>query len=357
MSKSGAMLRPGWRPGFDLLHTAAQHMTMGVAMSVINCVVYNRKTGLKVGDVPIDQVSEALEESPDHFVWVGLHEPDAPLMRLVSEEFGLHELAVEDSSRQSHRPKIEAYGETLFVVVRTARLENDNILFGNTYAFVGERYLLTVRHGASISYASVRQRCEQTPRLMKLGPAYMLYAILDFVVDNYFPVVEDLDHYLKDIEHGLFEATFRRDTIHHLYELKRELVRLRMAATPLQDICGYLMHQAEPQLVPKALKPYLRDVDDHVLRIGDFINTQSEMLKVAMDVNLAMVSVGQNEVVKRLASWAAILAVPTMIASFYGMNFEYMPELRWHYGYPITLSVMLLGCALLYRRLRRARWL
>jgi magnesium transporter len=195
------------------------------------------------------------------------------------------------------------------------------------------------------------------PKLMKLGPGYVLYSLLDFVVDNYFPVVEDLDDYLKSIEHDLFTTTFRRKTVQHLYDLKRDLVRLRMAVVPMQDISAFLMHQADTQLIPKAIYPYLRDINDHVLRLTDLINAQGEMLKVAMDVNLAMVSVGQNEVVKRLASWAAILAVPTMIASFYGMNFEYMPELKWHYGYPLALSVMLAGCVALWWRLRKARWL
>ncbi len=325
-------------------------------MSVVNCVVYNRKTGDKVGDIPVDQVSEALQENPDHFVWVGMHEPDAVEMKLLKEEFGLHELAVEDATRPQHRPKIESYGDTLFVVVRTARLENDDICLGHTYIFVGPHYVLTVRQGPSFSYAPVRQRCEQTPKMMKLGPAWVLYAILDFVVDNYYPVMEDLNTYLKSIEHDIFGVTFRRKTVKHLYELKRDLVNMRMAATPMQDICGYLMHVDE-KMMPKAVYPWLRDINDHVLRINDVINAQSEMVKVAMDVNMAMVTTTQNEVVKRLASWAAILAVPTMIASFYGMNFEFMPELKWHYGYPVTLVVMALGCAVLWRRLRRAGWL
>ncbi len=326
-------------------------------MSVVNCAVYNRRSGQKQADIPIDEVSEALAGNPDHYVWVGLHEPDAVEMKLVAEEFGLHELAVEDATRLQQRPKIEAYGETLFVAVRTARLENDDICIGHTYIFVGPRYVLTVRQGASLSYSTVRQRCEQNTKQMKLGPGYILYALLDFVVDNYFPVVEDLDHYLKSIEHELFTSVFRRKTMQHLYDLKRELVRLRMAVVPLQDISSFLMHHADTQLVPKVIYPYLRDINDHVLRLTDLINAQSEMLKVAMDVNLAMVSVGQNEVVKRLASWAAILAVPTMIASFYGMNFEYMPELKWHFSYPVVLGVMLGSCVILWRRLRKVGWL
>jgi magnesium transporter len=324
---------------------------------VVNCVVYNRKTGSKVGDIPIDQVSEALEASPDNFVWVGLHEPDASLMKLVSDEFSLHELAVEDATRMQHRPKIEAYGDTLFVVVRTARLETDDICMGHTYIFVGPRYVLTVRQGASFSYAQVRHRCEMNSKQMRLGPGYILYALLDFVVDNYYPVVEDLGDHLKDLEHRIFGSSFRRDTIKHLYELKHELVRLRLATTPLQDMCSYLMHQTDNTLVPKVIFPYLRDVNDHVLRINDVIDAQSEMLKSAMDVNLAMVSMAQNEIVKKLASWAAILAVPTLVASLYGMNFEKMPELHWAYGYPMALGVMVLGSYALYMRLKKYKWM
>lgn len=325
-------------------------------MSVVNCVVYNRKTGQKLADIPIDQVSEALEESQDNFVWVGLHEPDAPEMKLVKDEFGLHELAVEDASRMRHRPKIESYGDTLFMVVRTARLEEDDICMGHTYIFVGARYVLTVRQGPSFSYAAVRQHCEQSPKMMQHGPAYVLYAILDFVVDNYYPVTEGLSDHLKSIEHDIFGSTFRRKIIRHLYDLKHELVSMKMAATPMQDICSYLMHVDE-KIMPRSLYPYLRDVNDHVLRINDVINAQSEMVKVAMDVNMAMVTVGQNDIVKRLAAWAAILALPTMIASFYGMNFEFMPELKWNYGYPLVMGVMATGSVYLWRRLRRVGWL
>lgn len=325
-------------------------------MSVVNCVVYDRETGHKVADIPLDQVSEALAEKASHFVWVGLHEPDAVEMALVDDEFGLHELAVEDALRTQHRSKIEAYGDTLFVVMRTARLVDDEISLGHTSVFVGPRYVLTVRQGASLSYAPVRQRCERNPDMLRYGPAYVLYAILDFVVDNFYPVMEGLSQHLRDIEQDIFGSTFKRKTVRHLYELKSELVDMKLAVGPMQDVCGYLLRSDE-RVMPRALTPYLRDINDHVLRINDVVNAQSEMVKVAMDVNMAMVTVGQNEVVKRLAAWAAILALPTMIASFYGMNFEYMPELKWHYGYPLTLGAMALGCVYLWRRLKRAGWL
>jgi magnesium transporter len=274
----------------------------------------------------------------------------------VRAEFCLHELAVEDATRPQHRSKIEAYGDTLFVVVRTARLQGDDICMGHTSLFIGQRYVLTVRQGASISYAPVRQRCERSPEMMQLGPAYVLYALLDFVVDNFYPVVEDLSSYLKSIEADIFGSTFKRKTIRHLYDLKHELVGMKLAAAPMQDVCGYLLRNGE-KFMPPVLAPYLRDINDHVLRINDVINAQSEMVKVAMDVNMAMVTVAQNDVVKRLASWAAILALPTMIASFYGMNFEVMPELKWSFGYPLTMAVMVGGSVLLWRRLKKAGWL
>jgi magnesium transporter len=326
-------------------------------MSVVNCAAYSRKTGRKVADMPVDQVSETLAADTDHFVWVGLHEPDAAMMKLVQEEFDLHDLAVEDASRTYQRPKLEVYGDSLFVVLRTARLEEDDINFGITYLFLGARYILTIRQGASLSHAQVRAQCEQTPRLMRHGPGYVLHAVLDFVVDNYFPVVDDMGAHLHAIENEIFAETFKKHTIRHLYDLKSDMVKLRLAVTPLQDISNYLLNHKDDKLIPRPTLPYFRDIHDHVLRILDAIDAQSEMLKVAMDVNMALVSVGQNEIVKRLASWAAILAIPTMIASFYGMNFEVMPELKWHYGYPVAMSVMLAGCVWLYRRLKRARWL
>ncbi|MDF3030516.1 MAG: corA [Moraxellaceae bacterium] len=325
-------------------------------MSVVNCGVYHRESGRKLADIPLDQVSEALDADAQHFVWVGLHEPDAVEMKLVRDEFCLHELAIEDATRPQHRSKIEAYGDTLFVVLRTARLQGEDICMGHTSVFIGPRYVLTVRQGASLSYAPVRQRCEQQPEMMKLGPAYVLYALLDFVVDNFYPVMEGLSDHLRSIEHDIFGSTFKRKTVRHLYDLKQELVGMKLAVAPLQDVCGYLLRSGE-RFMPPVLFPYLRDINDHVLRINDVVNAQSEMVKVAMDVNMAMVTVAQNDVVKRLASWAAILALPTMIASFYGMNFEVMPELKWPFGYPLAMAVMLGGSVFLWRRLKKAGWL
>ncbi|MFN3586925.1 MAG: magnesium/cobalt transporter CorA [Moraxellaceae bacterium] len=323
---------------------------------VVNCAVYSRFSGQKLRDIPIDLISENLDESPDHFIWLGLHEPDVGLMKKVQQEFGLHDLVVEDAHRAHQRPKMDVFDDVIFIVMHTARLVGEDAKLGETHVMVGPRFVLTIRHGASQSYAPVRARCEQSPKMMKRGPGYVLYAVMDFVVDNYFPVVEEYRAHLERLEHAIFDGSYKRATIRRLYDLKRELVRLRLAVGPLQDICNQLTH-IDNELVPDEINPYYRDVHDHVIRINDAVDALTEMLSAALEVHLALISVGQNEVVKRLASWAAILALPTMVASFYGMNFEYMPELQWKLGYPLVLSVMGIGCFILYRRLRRAGWL
>lgn len=323
---------------------------------VVNCVLYDRATGKRVRNLTLDEIPSVLEATDETFVWIGLHEPDEVMMLKVQAAFDLHELAVEDAHRAHQRPKLERYGNSIFVTMHTARMEGDDIKFGETHAFLGPRYLVTIRHGASASYATVRTRYEQNPSLVRMGPGFVLYAIIDFVVDNYFPVVEDFRNHLQTLEGAIFGGSFQRKTIRHLYELKGQLIKLQLAITPMQDVCNELTH-VERDLIPTKIQPYFRDVHDHVLRINDAVDALSEMLSAALDVNLALVTVGQNEVVKRLASWAAILAVPTLIASLYGMNFEGMPELHWSYGYPAAIAAMVLVSAGLYVRLRKSRWL
>jgi magnesium transporter len=311
--------------------------------SVVNCVSYQRSTGQRVAVIPLDQVSEELERDPDLYVWIGLHEPSLDIMRQVQHEFGLHELAVEDAMRNHQRAKVESYNESLFVVVRTAQLDGSDIVFGATYMFLGDRYLISVRQGPSLSYVPVRAHCEQQPHKMKLGPGYVLYAILDYVVDNFLPITDQLGEHLRQQERDIFSEKFNRYTLRHLYDLKADLVRLRLAISPLKDICSFFIYHNGDDLfrfLPKSATPYFRDIQDHVLRSLDAVQGLSEMMQVAMDTYLALVGVGQNEIVKRLASWAAILAVPTMIASFYGMNFDHMPELHWRYGYYYALCLM-----------------
>jgi magnesium transporter len=320
---------------------------------VVNCVVYRH--GERVGDIPVERISDVLAEEGT-FVWVGLHEPDTALLRTIQAEFGLHELAVEDALSAHQRPKLEEYGESLFVVLQTAQWWEDSMHLGETHVFVGKRFLVSVRHGPSITYSKVREHCEANPGRLAMGPGYALYAVMDFIVDSYAPIVARFSARLEELESAIFAQSFSRATIEQLYDLKREMQLLRGAAAPVLDICTELM-RLHSDIVPKETKEYFRDIRDHARRVVEATDAMREMLTAAMQVHLALASVAQNEVVKRLAGWGAILAIPTMVFSLYGMNFEYMPETHSPWGYPLILAGVVLGCAWLYRRLRRVGWL
>jgi len=322
---------------------------------VVNCVAYDSKTGQRLASISLDAISDSLEK-PDTFVWVGMHEPSEDLLNKMREEFNLHPLAVEDAHHAHQRPKIELYGDSLFIVVHTVKETDCHIELGETHIFLGPRYLLSIRHGASQSYAAARARCEREPELLALGPSYCLYAIMDFVVDNYRPIVDSFHKELASLETAIFSDEFKRDTIERLYELKKELMRLRLAISPMQDILGPLI-RLHPTLVRDEVRLYFRDVFDHAVRANEATGAMSEVVSSAMSVNLAMVTVAQGDVVKRLAAWAALIAAPTLIASWYGMNFEHMPELAGPYGYYATIGVTALVCVALYRVLKRTKWL
>lgn len=319
---------------------------------VVNCVAYNK--GQRLSDVTIDDISEVVRE-PDAFIWLGLHEPDVQMLSKIREEFSLHELAIDDALNAHQRPKIETYGESLFIVVKTAQLVNQKISYGETHLFIGSNFLVSIRHGASASYKQVREYCERNTKMLSKGSGFALYALLDFVVDNYQPIVVDFENTFNALEVDIFKGQFDRLVIERIYELKRELLELRNAALPISDICSELM-RFHDEIIPKELRPFFRDVQDHVARLVSALDNMREMLTTAMQVNLALVGVGQNEVVKQLAGWGAILAFPTVIFSLYGMNFEFMPELKWRFGYPLILAITALGCFLLYRRLKKAGW-
>lgn len=319
-----------------------------------NCAAYGAD-GRKIRDITLEEISDFVA-LPDGFVWVGLVEPDEPLLEKLKSEFGLHELAVEDAHNAHQRPKIEAYGDSLFIVTQTVQMSGGNIAFGETHIFLGRRYLLTIRHGASQSYAPARRNCEQSPGHLALGPSYALYSILDLIVDNYLPIVQDFKQELHELEQDVFSDVAKRDVTRRLYGMQRELLTLKLAATPLQDILGQLV-RLYPEMVRDEVRPYFRDVQDHVSRISDAINSMREMLGAAMNVNLSLITVRQNEVVKRLAGWAALLAAPTLLASWYGMNFQDMPELAKPYAYPIIIGITIVVCITLYMTLKRAKWL
>lgn len=322
--------------------------------AIVNCAVYDRAGRRR--DIPIDAISEELTQDDGRFVWIGLYEPDEAVLDVLQEEFGLHDLAVEDAHKAHQRPKLETYGHGLFIAVHTAQRIAGEVRFGETQIFAGPRYLVTVRHGASLSYAPVRQRLEREPERLALGPAAALHGVLDFIVDNYQAIVATYADALDTLEQDIFAEHYQRGTIERLYRLRKDLTRMRLAVLPMQDILDQLERSAALP-VPDEIRPYLRDVHDHAAREGDTIDTLREMVAAAMNVNLSLVTVHQGEIVKKLAGWAGLLAAPTLIASWYGMNFDYMPELHGRWSYPLLIVGVLLVCVGLYRYLRRIDWL
>lgn len=320
---------------------------------IVNLTAY--EAGRPVKDVTLEAIPDHLKR-PDSFVWLGLFEPTEELMRLVQRAFHLHDLAIEDAHSAHQRPKVETYGDSLFVVLQTAQKIDGKIALGETHVFIGNGYIVTVRHGASLSYTSVRQRCESVPEHLARGPGFALYAVMDFIVDNYMPIVEELEDEISDMEETILRGQYENEITENLYQRKRDLMCMRRAAMPLLDVCGILTRATTP-LITAESEPYFRDVHDHVLRINQSIEIAREMVTTALQVNLHQVTVKQNEVVKKLAGWAGLLGVPTMIASFYGMNFQHMPELKWEYGYPSVLGICILSCSYLYYRLKKADWL
>lgn len=321
--------------------------------SVVNCARY--RDGQRE-DIRLEQISDVLADADGGFVWLGLYEPPAELLDVLQEEFGLHELAVEDANSPHQRPKLESFGSTLFIVAHTAQHIDGHVRFGETHLFFGPRFLISVRHGASLSYAGVREKLQREPEMLQMGPAMALHGILDFIVDNYEPIVDSFREELDSLEQAVFSEDFNRDSLRRLYTLRKELTRMRMAMGPMQDILSQLARSKQLGL-PGRIRPYFRDVLDHARRTTDSIDVLREMLTAAMSVNLSLVGIEQGEIVKRLAGWAALLAAPTLIASWYGMNFAHMPELQGRWSYPILIGVVVVVCLLLYRFLKRIRWL
>jgi magnesium transporter len=321
---------------------------------VVNCAAYSK--GRRVANVELEDISQVLNK-PDHFVWIGLHEPSEELLGKVQEEFCLHDLAVEDAHNAHQRPKIESYGDNLFIVLRTAQMNAaGHIDFGETHFFVGANFLVTVRHGSSIAYKEVRNRCESTPQLLGKGQGFALYAVMDAIVDQYFPVVDALETELTAIEEKIFSEKPSRETTEQIYHLKRELLEVKRAVSPLVDICNRLM-RFDIKLIAEETQHYFRDIYDHAIRINEMVDNARELLNTALDANFSLISISQSEVSKKFAGWAAIIAVPTLIAGFYGMNFQFMPELNWRYGYPFVVSLTIGSCLIVFYFFRRAGWL
>lgn len=330
-----------------------------VIPSVSHCLVFDRPTGELKGEVELQWVSETLEEQPDSFVWISLLKPSAMILAQVKEEFGLHELAIEDATVQHQRTKIESYGDTLFIVLKTVK-QQEKLEFGSTYVFLSPRFIISIRQNNNLEEGHLVDFCRNNVGRLKQGPGFIFYSLMDYIVDQYNPIIEQFDQRLSSLERYIFSEQFSKQTLKHLYYLKEELTHFRLAVAPMQEVCKFFLshQQTEASMyVTKSSIPYFRDVQDHVLSTLDVTNSQSEMLKVAMDTYLALVSLSQSDIVKQLASWAAILAVPTLVASIYGMNFEHMPELHWRFAYPAALLGMVLLSVWLYFRFKKANWL
>jgi magnesium transporter len=298
----------------------------------------------------------SLDMAQGEFAWIGMVEPDEEELRVLQARFGLHPLAVEDALKAHQIPKVEVYDDQLFVVARTAHLEADELVYGETDIFVGSNHIITVRHGSARSHTELRQRLESASGMLRNGSDYVLHAVLDFIVDGYLPLVEQIEDEVEAMERRALDAFLDREQVARLFGLRRELMRFRRMLVFMEEVAARLEHQDFP-CVDLEIQPYFRDVRDHVRRVASMVESLRDILASVFEVSTLLEQQRQGEITRKLAAWAAILAVPTAIAGIYGMNFEVMPELHWKYGYYAVLSVIFALCAALYRWFRRARWL
>lgn len=320
---------------------------------LINCVTYQQ--GRKLADIPIESIGEYVRR-PECFVWVALADATDAELDQAQREFGLHRLAVEDARHGHQRPKIEEYGDQLFAVMHLVEPVSGEISLGEVNVFVGTNFVLSVRNRSHKGFLGVRERAEREPELLRHGSSYVFYALMDAVVDRYFPVLDQLETELEAIEEQIFEKGAARGNVQRLYELKRRVTLLRHAVAPLLEAVGKLHGGRVPALCAST-QDYFRDVADHLARINSSIDGIRDTIGIAIQVNLSMVTIEESETTKRLAAWAGIFAVATAFAGIWGMNFDGMPELHWRWGYPLALGVIAAACVLLWRRFRRAGWL
>jgi len=321
---------------------------------LINCAAY--QDGRKLGDIDVGQITDYLQR-PDCFVWVAVHDTAPAELADMQRAFGLHPLAVEDAQTGHQRPKIEEYGDSLFAVLHIVEPNGDELNVGELAIFAGRNYVLSVRNNAEKGFHDVRARSEREPDLLRQGPGYILYALMDAVVDRYFPLLDRLEDELDSIEQRIFAPEgVPRENIEALYALKQRLMVMKHAVSPLLEGVSNLSGARVP-LLCAGITVYFRDVYDHLQRLNQAVDSIRDTATTATSVNLSMVTLQENETMKRLAAYAALLAVPTMIAGIYGMNFEHMPELKWRYGYVLSLLVMAGIDIYLYFRFKRARWL
>ena len=321
---------------------------------LINCVAY--RDGSKLADLDPSQITDYLA-LPGCFVWVALRDAGDAELAMLQSEFGLHDLAVEDARHGHQRPKIEEYGSVVFAVLHLLELSpTDELRLGEVHVFAGLNFVLSVRNRSSQGFLGVRERCEREPELLRQGASFVLYALMDAVVDRYFPLVDALESELEMIEGQIFDRGAGRANIERLYELKHKVTVLRHAVSPLLDAMTKLYGGRVPQ-VCAASSDYFRDIADHLARLQTTIDTIRDTIGTAIQVNLSMVTIEESEVTKRLAAWAGIFAVATFFVGIWGMNFQHMPELQQPWGYPAALGVIAVTCGLMYWRFRRVGWL
>ena len=321
---------------------------------IVDCAVYEDGRRL-AGDLAIEDAYDAIQND-GAFAWIGLLNPTIPEFDSARREFDLHELAVEDAVKPHERPKLDVYGDSLFLVLKTARLAtgDDVVKFGEVRVFVGPRFVITARHGQA-SLHEVREETEKRPELLRAGPGAVLYAIVDRIVDDYAPVVAGLDEAVRHLEGEVFSSS-GSNPAERIYKLKREVLELHDAVTPLREPLDDLA-RGRYELIHPEVRPYFGDVHDHLLRVVDQVEGFRDLLTSVLAANLTQASVRQNEDVRKISVWAAIVGVPTAIAGIYGMNFEHMPELGWRFGYPLILAVIAGVCVVLYWNFRRRGWL
>ncbi|MDY6946363.1 MAG: magnesium/cobalt transporter CorA [Pseudomonadota bacterium] len=320
---------------------------------LIRCVVY--RDGERLSEIEPHEIHNYIAQ-PGCFVWVALFEPDAGTLELMQGEFDLHPLAVEDARHGHQRPKLEEYGDSLFCVLQMIESVDGELRAGEVDIFVGRNYIMSVRSGAERGFSEVRARCEREPQLLKHGSGYVFYALVDAVVDRYFPILQEIESELERIEEQIFADTSPRANIEALYALKQKLMVCRHAITPLLESLGNVSGARVPR-VCSGMQEYFRDIADHLQRLNQAIESARDTISTAISVNLSMITLQESETMKRLAAYAALIAVPTLIAGVYGMNFERMPELHWRYGYFVTLAVMAAIDGYLFYRFRRTKWL
>lgn len=321
-------------------------------MSVVASYLY--REGRRLEEVQFHSAS--IPDRATDFIWIGLHEPSADEMALMKDRFNLHELSVDDALNPLQTPKLSAYDDQLFVIAQTAKLEGDRITYGRTAIFVGERYIITVRHGSERGHGELRGRLETSPHTLRHGTDYILHAILDFIVDGYLPIVRTIEDSVLDMERTMLDAFLDRAQIKRIFRLRREVILFQRVLDAMLDLCGKLVHLDLPCLDVEA-KPYFRDALQHMHRIEQMVGGLRDVITSVFEASNLLEQQRQGTITRQLASWAAILAVPTAIAGIYGMNFENMPELKTSYGYFVVLGVIAVFCIALFIRFKRAKWL